>query len=135
MLMHGEINVLFGAYRRSDYGQCAVYTYLALLFNKCTCIHCDPRDLDYTLDMGPFSNTGDTYFSWKPPLYVQGRIGLLGSSGPERGGEGPYIEQNLKDSTALSVSLVFSCRHHVAANNQRRRKEEEDESESESESE
>lgn len=91
MLMHGGINVLFGVYRRSDYGHCTVYTYLALLFNKCTCIHCDPRDLDYTLDMGPFSNTGDTYFSWKPPLYVQGRIGLLGSSGPEPGGEGPYI--------------------------------------------
>lgn len=85
MLMHGEINVLFGAYRRSDYGHCTVYTYLALLFNKCTCTHCDPRDLDYTLGMGPFSNTGDTYFSWKPPLYVEGRVGLLGSSGPERG--------------------------------------------------
>lgn len=71
MLIHGEINVLFGAYRRSDYGHCTVYTYIGTLpdfFNKCTCIHCDPRDLDYTLDMGPFSNTGDTYFSWKPPL-------------------------------------------------------------------
>lgn len=31
MLMHGEINVLFGAYRRSDYGHCTVYTYIGTL--------------------------------------------------------------------------------------------------------
>lgn len=114
MLIHGEINVLFGAYRRSDYGHCTVYTYmyLTVLFERCTCIHCDPRDLDYTLDMGPFSNTGDTYFSWKPPLYVQCREGLLGSSGAERGGEGPYIEQNLKNSTLVIIGLFQSspCR-------------------------
>lgn len=124
MLMHGGINVLFGVYRRSDYGHCTVYTYLALLFNKCTCIHCDPRDLDYTLDMGPFSNTGDTYFSWKPPLYVQSRIGLLGSSGPERGGEGPYIEQNLKDSTLVIIGLFLSssCRSQQPTKKKRRRR-------------
>lgn len=53
MLIHGEINVWFGAYRRSDYGHCTVYTgtYLTLLLDKCTCIHCDSRDLDYTSDM------------------------------------------------------------------------------------
>lgn len=118
MLMHGEINVLFGVYRRSDYGHCTVYTYLALLFNKCTCIHCDPRDLDYTLDMGPFSNTGDTYF----------RVGLLGSSGTARGGEGPYIEQNLKDSTLVTtlgiigLFLLSSCRSQQPTKKKRRRR-------------
>lgn len=130
MLMHGEINVLFGAYRRSDYGHCTVYTgtYLTLLFDKCTCIHCDPRDLDYTLDMGPFSNTGDTYFSWKPPLYVQGMVDLLESSGPERSGEGPYIEQNLKDSTLVTtlgiigLFLLSSCRSQRPTKKKRRRR-------------
>lgn len=63
MLMHGEINVLFGAYRRSDYGHCTVYTYLALLFNKCTCIHCDPRDLDYTSDMSSHFQIRETPIS------------------------------------------------------------------------
>lgn len=65
MLIHGEINVLFGAYRRSDYRHCAVYTYmyLTVLFERCTCIHCDPRDLDYTSDMSSHFQIRETPIS------------------------------------------------------------------------